>query len=109
MWVESMPIEYAERDGTRIDEDEFFRKHQDIKLTDNQKDRLIQNLEVQAILVLKEFGNRETIVIRGFCRTFIFKDDETQELYFKPLEIDLRVFFRKVTPILQIYDMKFFR
>ena len=106
MSSERMAFEYAERDGTIIGEEEFFRRHDDISITELQKQRLIENLEVQAVLALKEFGNRNYIRLEGFCRTFIFKDNDTQELYFKPLEIDIRVFFRKVAPILQIYDMR---
>lgn len=101
-----MLFEYGRRDGTILSEEEFYSEHQDVTLTPTQKERLKQNLEVQCILALKEFGNKEYIILQGFCQTFIFKDAETQELYFKPLEIEVGVFFRKMTPILLIYDLK---
>ena len=101
-----MPFEYGRRDGTILSEEEFYSEHRDIVITPTQKERLKQNLERQCILALKEFGNRDYIILQGFCRTFIYKDDETQELYLKPLEIDIRVFFRKITPILLIYDLR---
>lgn len=101
-----MPFEYGRSDGTILSEEEFFSEHQDVILTLHERERLKQNLEVQCILALKEFGNREYIILRGFCKTFIFQDSETNELYFKPLEIEVGVFFRKKTPILLIYDLR---
>lgn len=106
MIADCMPFEYGRRDGTILSEEEFYSEHQDIVITPAQNERLKQNLERQCILDLKEFGNRDYIILQGFCRTFIYKDDETQELYLKPLEIDIRVFFRKITPILLIYDLR---
>lgn len=100
------PFEYGRKDGTILTEQEFYLEHQDITITPAQKERMEQNLERQCSLALKEFGNKEYIRLQGFCKTFIFKDSETQELYLKPLEIDIRVFFRKVTPILLIYDLR---
>lgn len=103
-----MPFEYGRKDGTILSEEEFYSEHQDVDLTPAQKERMKQNLENQCILALKEFGNKEYIILQGFCKTFIFKDSETNELYFRPLEIDVRVFFRKITPtpILLIYDLR---
>lgn len=106
MLNDCMPFEYGRIDGTILSEDEFYSEHQDVVLTSAQKERLKQNLENQCVLALKEFGNRERIILRSFCRTFIFEDVETNELYLKPLEIDVGVFFRKVTPILLIYDLR---
>ena len=101
-----MPFEYGRKDGTILNEEDFFSEHQDVKITPAQKERLKQNLEAQCILVLKEFANKEYIVLRGFYRTFIFRDVATQELYLKPLEVDIRVFFKLANPILLIYDMR---
>lgn len=106
MLNDCMPFEYGRRDGTILSEEEFYSEHQDIVFTPAQKERFKQNLERQCILVLKEYGNKDYIVWEGFCRTFIYKDDVTQELYLKPLEIDIRVFFQKITPILLIYDLR---
>lgn len=101
------PFEYGTRDGTIISEEEFFATHPEPRLTPERRERLIQNLECQGLLALKEFGSRNDIELEGFCATFIYKDPITQELYFKPIEIDIRIFFRKVTPILLLYDMRY--
>lgn len=106
MLNDCMPFEYGRKDGTILREEEFYSEHQDIEITPAQKERLKQNLERQCILAFKEFGNREYIVLEGFCATFIYKDSETQEFYLKPLEVDIRVFFRKITPVLLIYDLR---
>lgn len=106
MFNDCMPFEFGRKDGTILSEEEFFSEHQDITITPAQKERLLQNLERQCVLALKEFGTREFIILQGFCQTFIFKEEKTQELYLRPLEIDIRVFFRKVTPILLIYDLR---
>ena len=106
MTNDCMPFEYGRRDGTILSEEEFYSEHQDVNLTLAQRERLKQNLEVQCVLALKEFGNKEFIILQGFCQKFIFKDSETHELYLKPLEIEVRVFFRKMTPILLIYDLR---
>lgn len=106
MSIDYLPFEYGRKDGTILTEDEFYLEHEDIIITPAQKERMKQNLEIQCTLALKEFGNKEYIILQGFCKTFIFKDKETQELYFRPLEIDIRVFFRKLTPILLIYDLR---
>ena len=106
MLNDCMPFEYGRKDGTILNEEDFFSEHQDVKITPTQKERLKQNLEVQCILVLKEFANKKQIVLRGFYKTFIFKDNTTREYYLKPLEVDIRVFFRMENPILLIYDIR---
>lgn len=106
MQSDYMSFEYGRKDGTIQSKDEFYSEHSDIALTPAQKERLEQNLEVQCILILKEFFERE-IVPQGFYQTFIFKDSQTDELYLKPLyEIDIKVFFKKLMPILLIYDIR---
>lgn len=102
-----MPFEYVGNDGMQVSEEAFFAEHKDIVITPTQKDRLKQNLEVQCVLVLKEFANKGCIVLRGFCKTFIFRDAKTKELYLKPLEADIGVFFRLEKPVLLIYDMRY--
>lgn len=106
MYDDCIPFEYGRKDGTRLSEEEFFSEHQDIILTSVQKERLIQNLELQCILALREFGNRDQIILKGFRKSFIYRDDETQELFLRPLEVHIKVFFKKITPILLIYDMR---
>lgn len=102
-----MSFEFGRRDGTILTEDEFFTEHEDVVITPAQKERLKQNLEVQCILILKRFANSERILLKGFYKTFIYKDNVTDEFYLKPLyEIDIKVFFKKLTPILLIYDMR---
>lgn len=100
-----MAFEYGRKDGTIQSKDEFYSEHEDVKLTSAQKERLEQNLEVQCILILKEFSKKE-IVPHGFYKSFIYSEDETGELYLKPLEINIKVFFRKLMPILLIYDIR---
>lgn len=106
MVCKCLPIEYGRSDETFISEDEFFAEHESLKLTSAQIDRLKQNLEQQCILVLKEYGTRNRLIRTEFNRTFIYQDESTMELYLKPLEIDVRVFFRKQELILLIYDMR---
>lgn len=106
MYDDCIPFEYGRIDGTIVSEEEFYSEHSDVVLTPAQKERLKQNLEVQCILALKEFGNKEYIVHKRFCKTFIYEDEETKELYLKPLEIEVGVFFRKIAPILFIYDLR---
>ena len=106
MLNDCMSFEYGRENGTILSEEEFYSEHQDVTLTLAQKERLKQNLEVQCILALKEFGNKDYIIRQGFCQKFIFIDSETHELYFKPLEIEVGVFFRKMTLILLIYDLR---
>lgn len=106
MQSDYMSFEYGRKDGTIQSKDEFYSEHSDIAITPAQKERLEQNLEVQCILILKESAKKE-IVPQGFYQTFIYKDNETEELYLKPLyEIDIKVFFKKLMPILLIYDIR---
>lgn len=106
MQSDYMSFEYGRQDGTIQSKDQFYSEHSDIAITPAQRERLEQNLEVQCILILKEFAGRE-IELQGFYQTFIFKDSQTEELYLKPLyEIDIKVFFKKLMPILLIYDIR---
>ena len=59
MYDDCIPFEYGRIDGTIVSEEEFYSEHSDVVLTPAQKERLKQNLEVQCILALKEFGNKE--------------------------------------------------
>lgn len=63
MLDDCMPFEYGRRDGTILSEEEFYSEHRDIVITPTQKERLKQNLERQCILALKEFGNRDYIIL----------------------------------------------
>lgn len=100
-----MSFEYGRKDGTIQSKDDFYSEHS-ISLTSVQKERLEQNLEVRCTLILKEFVDKE-IVVSGFYQTFIFKDIQTDELYLKPLEhINIKVYFKQMTPILLIYDIR---
>lgn len=105
MECDCMSFEYGKKDGTIQSRDEFYTEHCEIVLDSIQKERLEQNLEVQCILILKEFAEKE-IVPQGFYRKFIYKDERTGELYLKPLEIDIKVFFKKRMPIILIYDIR---
>lgn len=106
MQVDYMSFEYGRKDGTIQSRDEFYAEHSDIAITPVQKARLEQNVERQSLLILKEYANRD-IILEGYYETFIYKDNQTDELYLKPLyEIEIKVFFKKMMPILLIYDIR---
>lgn len=103
---EYIAFNFGKKDGSLLTQEEFFRQHRNIKISSLQKKQLLQNLERQCVLVLKEFSSREVIVLQDFTAKFIYQDDETQEWYLKPLEVELRVYFMKTNPVILIYDMK---
>lgn len=100
-------IAFGREDGTIISEKQFFLEHSDVSLTSKQKCRLIDNIKIQGILFLQKYGDKTTIILEEFYKNFIFIDDQTHELYFRPLyEVNIKVFFKNFSPTLLIYDMK---
>lgn len=98
---------FGRKDGTRLTTEEFISEHQDVALSPAQWSIMLENLEVQAFNYLREYGNKKVEKITGHCKKFVFIDKKTKEMYFKPLyEIDIRVFFENLTPILLIYDIR---
>lgn len=107
MWFDYFSFEFGREDGTRLSEEDFISEHNDVVMTSTQWKEMLENLEAQAFNFLREYGNREIKKITGHCKKFVFIDKQTNAMYFKPLyEIDVKVFFKNLTPILLIYDMK---
>ena len=98
---------FGRKDGTRLSTEEFISEHQDLALSPAQWKIMLENLEGQAFYFSKEFGNKKIEKITGHCKKFVFIDKLTNEMYFKPLfEIDIRVFFENLAPLVLIYDIR---
>ncbi|WP_455437016.1 hypothetical protein [Hungatella hathewayi] len=97
---EYMAFSFGRKDGTQISEEEFFLEHSDVVITENEKERLLQNLEVQSILILK-YGRE-----RGLNH-FVFSEDN-EDFFIKPLgEHGACLFFIELQrTMLLVYDMR---
>lgn len=108
-----MPVDYISfdfgcRDGTVLSADDFFGRRGDLNFTYNQKKRMLENIETQGILIVKNFPYESEIVITEFFSNFVFRDPGTGELYLRPLyEAGIGVFFiKEKIPRLLIYDIR---
>ena len=108
MSIDYISFNFGRKDGTILSADDFFKIHGNIKFTNVQKRRMMENLETQGILIVKGFPNSSRIIITDFYSNFVFEEPESGELYLKPLyETGIGVFFiKEETPKLLIYDMR---
>lgn len=112
MWIgnnqnDYFSFDFGREDGTRMSKEEFIKEHQDVKMTPVQLHRMFENLELQGMIFLREYGGKKVEEITGHCKKFVFIDNQTKETYFKPLyEIDVNVFFKNLIPVLLIYDIR---
>lgn len=112
MSVDYTSIAFGRKDGTQISQETFWAEHADIQLSTSQRERLVANVEIEAVKFLERNWKRphEHVRIDALCASFTYRDSISGELFFTPLyEIDVRVVFRKMDKAyLLIYDLRRF-
>lgn len=97
-------FDFGRKDGTILTAEKFYAEHPNARVPPEEEKRMLSNLERMGLLVLQQFWERSITNIEGYYETIIFRNEETNELFFMPIE-DVRVFFVKKRNRLIIYDI----
>lgn len=103
MRIEYISFEYGNLKGEYQTREQFYALHGAF-LSPEQINRMEQNLEVQCTVILRKLWYKPAT--KNIKLHFLYKDKETQELYLRPLDIDLRVYIKTTTNLILVYDIR---
>ena len=109
MGVQRCKCKFQDSSGAPVSSSEFFAQHTDIRLTPDQQDSSLGNLELLIYTFLRQtYKSDDFTYIPPHCQGFVFPGQGFGELYFLPLsKVNIGFFFRKVSKIeIIFYDIR---